>query len=40
MARIRNTLSVQDMLVTAPLLEEAQAAGFEVLGEAAWELKD
>ncbi|HEU5012033.1 MAG TPA: lactate racemase domain-containing protein [Roseiflexaceae bacterium] len=39
MARIHNTLSVQDMLVTAPLLEEAQTAGFELLGKATWELE-
>jgi hypothetical protein len=37
LARVRNTLALQEMLISRPLLEETQAAGFEALGEAVWE---
>lgn len=35
-ARIRNTLSTQEFLVSAALLDECRAHGLELLGEAAW----
>lgn len=37
LARIRNTLSLQDILVTEALLDQARAAGYELAGEARWE---
>ncbi|MEM8529826.1 MAG: lactate racemase domain-containing protein [Chloroflexota bacterium] len=37
LVRIQNTLSLQDMLVSPALLEEARAAGLELVGEMPWE---
>lgn len=37
LARIRNTLALGEMLVSAALCNGARAAGFEMLGEAPWE---
>ncbi len=37
LARIRNTLALQELWITRALLEEATQAGYELVGEAAWE---